>query len=156
MYSALDKLFGQLGIYTAWLSSIAYLQKQLRIFIFFTPHFFSVIYNTCFLIAWSHRECACIFIHSHRLPFLSIKLADFMVPEANFIPLLTFERVHFAKFHFHHCVFPRNTGLGTDILFINWSDIVRSLVKKNQYQAGISLLLKWKRNGPNGTQWHRM
>ena len=89
-----------------------------------------MIYNTRFLIAWSHRECACIFIHSHCLPFWSIKLADFIVPEANFIPLLTFERVHFAKFHFHLCVFPRNTGLGTDILFINWSDIARSLVKK--------------------------
>ena len=38
---ALDKLLGQLGIYAAWLSSIAYLQKQLSIFIyFFTSHFF--------------------------------------------------------------------------------------------------------------------
>ena len=54
---------------------------------------------------------------------------DFIVPEANLIPLLTFECVHFAKFHFHHSVFPRNTGLGTDILFINWSYIARSLVK---------------------------
>ena len=32
--SALDKLLGQLGIYATWLSSIAYLQKQLR-----TPRF---------------------------------------------------------------------------------------------------------------------
>ena len=38
-FSALDKLLGQLGIYA----------KQLRIFIFFTPRFFSVI--THFLIA---------------------------------------------------------------------------------------------------------
>ena len=71
----------------------------------FYATFFSVI--TRFLIAWSHRECACIFIHSHRLPFSSIKLADFIVPEANLIPLLTFEPAHFAKFHFHHSVFPR-------------------------------------------------
>ena len=43
-FSALDKLLGQLGIYATWLSSIAYLQKQLCIFIiFFTPHIFSVI-----------------------------------------------------------------------------------------------------------------
>ena len=42
---------------------------------------------------------------------------------------MTIECVHFAKFHFHH-IFPRNTGLGTDILSINWSDIARSLVKK--------------------------
>ena len=49
-YSALDKLLGQLGIYATWLSSIAYLQKQLRIFIyFFMSRFFSVI--TPFLIA---------------------------------------------------------------------------------------------------------
>ena len=41
--SALDKILGQLGTYATWLSSIAYLQKQLRIFIFFMPHFFSVI-----------------------------------------------------------------------------------------------------------------
>ena len=33
--SALDKLLGQLGIYPTWLSSIAYLQKQLRIFFIF-------------------------------------------------------------------------------------------------------------------------
>ena len=48
-YSALDKLLGQLGINATWLSSIAYLQKQLRIFIFFYATFFSVI--TRFLIA---------------------------------------------------------------------------------------------------------
>ena len=47
--SALDKLFGQLGIYATWLSSFAYLQKQLRIFIFFYATFSSVI--TPFLIA---------------------------------------------------------------------------------------------------------
>ena len=40
--SALDKILGQLGIYATWLSLIAYLQKQLRIFIFFMtqPLFF--------------------------------------------------------------------------------------------------------------------
>ena len=38
--SALDKLLGQLGIYATWLSSIAYLQKQLRIFYNFLRHVF--------------------------------------------------------------------------------------------------------------------
>ena len=48
--SALDKLLGQLGTYATWLSSIVYLQKQLRIFIFFyATFFFSVV--THFLIA---------------------------------------------------------------------------------------------------------
>ena len=37
IFSALDKLLGQLGIYATWLSSIAYLQKHLRIYhIFFS------------------------------------------------------------------------------------------------------------------------
>ena len=75
-----------------------------------------------------------------------------IVPEANLIPLLTFERVHFAKFHFHHSVFPRNTGLGTDILFINWSDIARSLVKKS--------ILDWhlfiNRMETKWTKWYAM
>ena len=57
--SALDKLLGQLGIYSTWLSSIAYLQKQLHIFIYFLRHVFGSDY-TSFLIEWSHRECAYI------------------------------------------------------------------------------------------------
>ena len=48
--SALDKLLGQLGTYATWLFSIAYLQKQLRIFIFFYATFFSSVI-TRFLIA---------------------------------------------------------------------------------------------------------
>ena len=49
-FSAPDKLLGQLGIYATWLSSIVYLQKQLRIFIFFYATFFSSV-MTRFLIA---------------------------------------------------------------------------------------------------------
>ena len=63
--------------------------------------------------------------------------------------MLTFERVHFAKFHFHRSVFLQNTGLGTDILFTIKSYIARSLVKKNQYPTGICLLPKW-------TKWYAM
>ena len=93
-------------------------------------------------------------LHIYSLPssaFLKYQTSGFYLPEANLIPLLTFEHVHFVKFHFHHIVFPRNTGLGTDILLTKKSYIARSLVKKNQYPTGI-LLPKWKRNGPNGTQ----
>ena len=46
--SALNLLLGQLGIYATWLSSIAYLQKQLHIFIFFYGTFFSVITRILF------------------------------------------------------------------------------------------------------------
>ena len=41
--STLDKLLGQLGIYTTWLFSIAYLQKQMRIFQYFYATFWAVI-----------------------------------------------------------------------------------------------------------------
>ena len=58
-FSTLDKLLGQLGNYATWLFSIAYLQKQLRIFIYFLRHVFGSDY-TRFLIEWSHRECAYI------------------------------------------------------------------------------------------------
>ena len=89
-------------------------------------------------------------LHINSLPssaFLKYQTSGCYLPEANLIPLLTFERVHFAKFHFHHSVFPQNTGLGTDILFINWSYIACSLLKKNNntrlafvyYQNG----MKW-------------
>ena len=57
-------------------------------------------------------------LHIYSLPssaFLKYQIPDFIVPEANLIPLLTFERVCFAKFHFHLSIFPRNTGLGNDI-----------------------------------------
>ena len=36
-----------------------------------------------------------------QIKSLSIKLADFIVPEVNLIPLLTLEHLYFAKFHFH-------------------------------------------------------
>ena len=90
-------------------------------------------------------------LHIYSLPssaFLTIKLPDFIVPEANHIPMLTFERVHFVKFHFHHSVFSQNTGLGTNILFINWSYIARSLVKIKS--IGICLLPKWQGAHPSG------
>ena len=154
--SALDKLLGQLGIYANWLSSIAFLQKQLCIFIFFKPHFFFCDYRFSYCMKPSGM-C----LHIYSLPssaFLKYQTSGFYLPEANLIPLLTFERVHFAKFHFHHSVFSaKYSGLGTDILFMNWSYKICALAnKKNQYPTGICLLPKWKRNGPNDTQRHRM
>ena len=60
-FSALDKLLGQLGTYATWLSSIAYLQKQLRIFIFFTPCLFAVITPFCNCMKPSGM---CLYIYS--------------------------------------------------------------------------------------------
>ena len=105
----LDKLLGQLGIYITWLSLIAYLQKQLRIFIFFYASFFF-----------------CDYTFSYCLKPSGMCLHIYTLPSSAFLKY----HVHFAKFHFHYSVFPRNTGLGIDILFINWSYIARSLVKK--------------------------
>ena len=93
-------------------------------------------------------------LHIYSLPssaFQKYQTSGFL-PEANLIPLLTFKRAHFAKFNIHHSVFPRNTGLGTDILFIKL-EIYNALASKtNQYPTGVCLLPKWKRNGPNSTQ----
>ena len=94
--SVLDKLLGQLGIYATWLSSIAYLQKLLRIFYIFTPRFWQWLHTFSY---WTKPSRICLHIYSHRLAFLSIKLADFIVHEANLIALLTLAaRIHFAKF----------------------------------------------------------
>ena len=65
IYSALDKLFGQLGIYATWLSLIAYLQKQLRIYYICFCNIFDSDY-TFFLIEPLQM---CLHIYSHRLPF---------------------------------------------------------------------------------------
>ena len=124
--SALDKLLGQLGIYATWLSSIAYLQKQLLIFIFFYATFFFCDYTFSYCMKPSGM-C----LHIYSLPssaFLKYQTRGFFVPEANLIPLSTFERVYFAKFYFHLSVFPQNTGLCPDI-FIKLEYITRSLVK---------------------------
>ena len=107
---------------------------------------------TRFVIAWSHRNVLAYLCTPIVCLSKSIKLADFIVPEANLIPLLTFKRVHFAKFHFHHSVFPWNTGLGIGILFINWSYIARSLVKKKSTSVCLFITqmeTKW-------TKWYAM
>ena len=113
LISPLDKLLGQLGIYATWLSSIAYLHKQLRIFIFFMPRFFFCdhMFSYC-------MKPSVMCLHIYSLPSSAFLKYQTIVPEANLIPLLTFECVQFAKFHFHRSVFPRNTRLSTDILFI--------------------------------------
>ena len=63
-----------------------------------------------------------------------------------------FEHVYFAKFHFHLSVFPRNTGLGTDI-FIKLEYIARMLVKIKSipdWHLFISRMeIKW-------TKWYAM
>ena len=88
--SALDKLLGQLGIYATWLSSIAYLQKQLRIFIFLCHVFFLRLH--VFLL---HKAIGNLlaYLFTPIVCFLKCQNNRFIVPEANLIPLLTFERV---------------------------------------------------------------
>ena len=73
--SALDKLLGQLGIYATWLSSIAYLQKQLRIFIFFYATFFFCDYTFSYCLK-SSGMC----LHIYSLPssaFLKYQTSGF-------------------------------------------------------------------------------
>ena len=71
LHSALDKLLGQLGIYATWLSSIAYLQKQLHIFY---ATFLAVI-TYVFLLNEAIANMPTYLLLSPA--FLRIKLADF-------------------------------------------------------------------------------
>ena len=110
-YSALDKLLGQLGTYAIWLSSIAYLRKQLRIFILFLRHvFFSVI--THFLIAWSHRNVLA-YLFTPIVCFSKVsnsRILLFLKQISS--PCWHSECVYFAKFHFHVSVFPAKYWTG--------------------------------------------
>ena len=127
MASALDKLLGQLRTCK---------NNCVFSYIFYSTFFSSVITRFFYCMKPSGM-C----LHIYSLP-----------SSANLIPLLTLSVCTLQKFHFHHSVFPRNTGMGTDIfikLELYW---VLAGKKKNQYPTGICLLPKWKRNGPNGTQ----
>ena len=62
--SALDKLLGQLGIYATWLSSIAYLQKQLRIFIYF---FFATFFFCDYTFSYCMKPSG-MGLHIYSLP----------------------------------------------------------------------------------------
>ena len=73
--SALDKLFGQLGIYATWLSSIAHLQKQLRIFLYFVYATFLAVITYVFVLNEAIANVPTYLLSSSA--FLSIKLADF-------------------------------------------------------------------------------
>ena len=72
--SALDKLLGQLGIYATWLSSVAYLQKQLRISYIFYATFLAVI-TYIFLMNEAIANVPTYLLSSPVFP--SVKLADF-------------------------------------------------------------------------------
>ena len=74
--SALDKLLGQLGIYVTWLSSIAYLQKQLRILKKKKKYTtFLAVITYVFLLNEAITNVPTYLLSSSD--FLNIKLADF-------------------------------------------------------------------------------
>ena len=85
----------------------------MRIFIyFFTPRFFFCDYTFSYCMKPSG-----MWLHIYSLPssaFLKYQTSGFYCTWSKSHPLVDI----FAKFHFHHSVFPRNTGLGTDILSI--------------------------------------
>ena len=139
--SALDKL---LGIYATCLSSIAYLQKQLHIFYNFLRHvFWQWLHTLSYSIKPSWMS---LHINSHRLPTSGFLLYVKQISS----PCWHVASIHFAK------VFLLKYLTGGDILFIKLQLYCTLASKKNQYPTGICILHKWKRNGPNGTQWHRM
>ena len=81
-----------------------------------------------FLIAWSHRNVlAYLFTPFVCLSKVSNSRILLFLKQIS-SPCWHSECVYFAKFHLYLSVFPRNTGLGTDI-FIKLEYIARSLVK---------------------------
>ena len=121
--SALDKLLGQLGIYATWLSSIATLQKQLRIFIFFYATFLFCDYTFSYCMKPSGM---CLHIYSFpSSAFLKYQNSQILLYLVD-IRVCKLCKVSLSSFFLS--VFPRNTGLGTDI-FIKLEYIARSLVR---------------------------
>ena len=82
---------------------------------------------------------------------------DFIVPEANLVPLLTFEHVYTLQSFTFIIVFsfPCNTGLGIDILFIKPELYCVSASEKNTRMA-FAYYPNEKEMDPNGTQWNPM
>ena len=146
--SALDKLLGQLGIYATWFTSFAYLHKQLRIFIFFTPCFFwwlhvfllhEAIWN---VLAYLFTPRVRISKASNLRILLYLKQISFPCWHSS---------VHFAKFHFHYSIFPRNTGLGTDIFFIKLELYCGLASKKKKINTQLAFVYH-----PNGNAMDKM
>ena len=151
--SARDKLLGKLGIYATWLSSIAYLQKQLRIFIFFDAMFFFCDYTFSYCLKpWG------MCLHIYSLPssaFLKYHTSRFYCTWSKSHPLVDIRACTLCKVSLSSLCFSAKYWTGHRY-FIHKLELYCALAsKKNQYPT-ICLLPKWKRNGPNGTQWHCM
>ena len=92
-----DKLLGQLGIYATWLSSIAYLQNQLCIYLFL-PH---VLMSAMFFLLNVAIGNLPAYIYSlTSFAFLEYQTSGFYhTSEANLVPLLIFIAwIHIASF----------------------------------------------------------
>ena len=134
--SALDKLLGQLGTYATWVNWVltqpGYPQlrtcKNNCVFSYFFRHVFFFCDNTLSYCMKPSGMC----LHIYSLPssaFLKYQTRGFYWSWSKSHPLVDIRAcIYFAKFQFHLGVFPRNTGLGTDI-FIKLEYIARSLVK---------------------------
>ena len=131
-FSALDKLLDQLGIYATWLSSIGYLQKQLRIFYFFYATFFSVITHLFILNetignvpAYLLTPIVCLSRVSNYRILLYLKQIS---PPRHLSLAYTLQSYTFI-------LFSANTWLGTSILFIKLELYLHTLVKKKARSA---------------------
>ena len=83
------------------------------------------------------------YIHFNRLPFWSIQLVDFIVPEANLVPLLTLWLKYILQRVSLHEILDWKPIFSSS----NLNDTVRSLVKK----INTRLAFVYYPNGPNGT-----
>ena len=127
------------------------------VFLFFTPRFL-----------WLQIMSAMFFLLNvaiGNLPAYIYSLTPFALLEhqisgfyhtsvANLVFLLIFiARIHITSFT--SMFFPLNTWLVINILFIKLEFYCVHACKKINTRLHY-VLLKWKRNGPNGTRYHRM
>ena len=95
-------------------------------------------------------------LHIYSLPssaFLKYQTAEFtcIVPDANLIPLLTFEHVHFAKFHFRRSLFSAKYWTGHRYIYklkLYWLAIKKKSI--SDWHLSITQMeTKW-------TKWYAM
>ena len=143
--SALDKLFGQLGIYATWLSSIAYLRKQCLFSYFFTPRFFFCDYTFSYCMKPSGMR-----LHIYSLPssaFLKYQTSGFYCTRSKSHPHVYILACTLCKVSLSSYCFSGKYWTGHQNC-IHKLELYCALASNKNY----CLLPKWKRNGPNVTQ----
>ena len=148
--SALDKLLGQLGIYATWLSSIAYLQKQLRIFIFFLRHIFFFFFDYTFSYCMKPSGMC---LHVYSLPssaFLKYQTSGFYCTLIKSHPLVDIRACTHCKVSLSSLCFSAKYWIGHQYFF-HKLELYCNLASKNKINTRLAFVYI-----PNGNEMDQM